>query len=227
MCEIALDVPPTAPQWACRRARRGSGRLDGCVLFRVHVRSIARSACALLECWKLWNGQIGPATQATSASVSSHWLSRTGSLPSAPSHVPPAAPPPVAAAAGGLTGVGGGADMTGRRGVRFARFARWAPSGTHLFLGIAISWTICMFTPSCCQGRFCSHCAHSHLTSPCPPPIFILSLSFRSKPRVCTYFGRQPFLCWDQTPMQVWPPNNTPYHPHGLGRVASLTCSAC
>ena len=95
--------------------------MDGCVLFRVHVRSIARSACALLECWKLWNGQIGPATQATSASVSSHWLSRTGSLPSAPSHVPPAAPPAVAAAAGGLTGVGGGADMTGRRGVRFAR----------------------------------------------------------------------------------------------------------
>ena len=121
MCGIALDVPPTAPQWACRRARRGSGRLDGCVLVRVHVQSIARSACALLECWKLRNGQIGPATQATSASVSSHWLSRTGSLPSAPSHVPPAAPPPVAAAAGGLTGVGGGADMTGRRGVRFAR----------------------------------------------------------------------------------------------------------
>ena len=73
---------------------------------------------------------------------------RTGSLalalspPPPPSHVPPAAPPAVAAAAGGLTGVGGGADMTGRRGVRFARFARWAPSGTHLFLGIAISWTM-------------------------------------------------------------------------------------
>ena len=52
---------------------------------------------------------------------------RTGSLalalspPPPPSHVPPAAPPAVAAAAGGLTGVGGGADMTGRRGVRFAR----------------------------------------------------------------------------------------------------------
>ena len=75
----------------------------------------------LLECWKLWNGQIGPATQATSASVSSHWLSRTGSLPSAPSHVPPAAPPPVAAAAGGLTGVGGGADMVDDNRTLFAR----------------------------------------------------------------------------------------------------------
>ena len=69
----------------------------------------------------MWNGQIGPATQATSASVSSHWLSRTGSLPSAPSHVPPAAPPPVAAAAGGLTGVGGGADMVDDKRILFAR----------------------------------------------------------------------------------------------------------
>ena len=52
---------------------------------------------------------------------------RTGSLalalspPPPPSHVPPAAPPPVAAAAGGLTGVGGGADMTGRRGVSICK----------------------------------------------------------------------------------------------------------
>ena len=84
----------------------------------------------LLECWKLWNGQIGPATQATSASVSSHWLSRTGSLPSAPSHVPPAAPPPVAAAAGGLTGVGGGADMVDDRRVRFERSR---PRGAHFY----------------------------------------------------------------------------------------------
>ena len=125
---------------------------------------------------------------------------RTGSLalalsPPPPSHVPPAAPSPVSAAAGGLTGVGGGADMTGRRGVRFARFAWWAPSGTHLFLGIAISWTMRMFTPSCCQGRFCSHCAHSHLTSLTLPPIFTLNLNFRSKPKVCTYsvLGPDPY----------------------------------
>ena len=81
--------------------------MDGCVLVRVHVQSIARSACALLECWKLWNGQIGPATQATSASVSSHWLSRTGSLPSAPS---------LARASGGSPGGrGGGGRLDGRR----------------------------------------------------------------------------------------------------------------
>ena len=51
------------------------------------------------------------------------------------------------------------------------------------------------FTPSCCQGRFCSHCAHSHLTSLTLPPIFTLNLNFRSKPKVCTYFvlGPDPY----------------------------------
>ena len=54
---------------------------------------------------------------------------RTGSLPSAPpSHVPPAAPPAVAAAAGGLTGVGGGADMVDDKRVRFGRLGHASPN---------------------------------------------------------------------------------------------------
>ena len=142
---------------------------------------------------------------------------RTGSLPSAPpSHVPPAASLATAVAAGGLTGVGGGADMVGDRGVRFGRSGHVSP----IFIGIEIPWTTCSHPPA----------VRGASAATVLMPISLLSVSHSFSLSTWNSDQDQKFAhisCWDQTPMQVWPPNDTPYHPHGLGRVASWACSAC
>ena len=99
-------TPPTAPQWACRRARRGSGRLDGCVLVRVHVQSIARSACALVGVlevveWPDWAGHPGNFRLRFLALALSHWLSPLRPL--------------ARASCGSPAGRGGGGRLDGRR----------------------------------------------------------------------------------------------------------------
>ena len=103
---VTSTTPPTAPQWACRRARRGSGRLDGCVLVRVHVQSIARSACALVGVlevveWPDWAGHPSNFRLRFLALALSHWLSPLR---------------PLARASGGSpAGRGGGGRLDGRR----------------------------------------------------------------------------------------------------------------
>ena len=108
------------------------GWMDASYL-EVHVQSIGDRR---VRCWsvgELSNDQMELATEQLPPPFPLFLQKppRTGSLPSAPpSHVPPAAPPAVAAAAGGLTGVGGGADMVDdRRG----RFERTRPRVAHFY----------------------------------------------------------------------------------------------
>ena len=186
----------------------------------VHVQTIERSVCALLECWSCRNDQMGTGTRGNfrlrflcSSELSSHWLSP----PAPPSHVPPAA----SLAAGGLTGVGGGASMMNNEEDKTEdRKRRQEANGSPVFLAcwfLRLHVRIFLLPGAFLQPLYSclSHCSQSltHFHSQLGIPIKTKSLHiFRAGTRPLCKSGP---LMTPPTTLMVWAGS-----PPGLAQLA-------